>query len=839
MSSWEGVKHPSKTTTTPPPPPLPQPLGEQESPNISTMSELTLPEDEDDEDNNNNGVCHSPDRQQQQQQQQHRNSNSSLMEYSDTSNSVDDMLLWQQQQQQQPPTAQSEFRYRQDNFQPSMRMVRFTNSPSSLSEDEEQQQQQRIVTTKTKSNTKNNNINNRSDHSSGGSSRHRDRKKRASTNKERHHHHSHHHNHNNNNNNVFGNGWISQLAYSFRSPAPPPQRKRADKSGIHRSASDEHLEYPHHASDQCSTTSSDVVRCRDVPETALVEESGRGPFYPPRSHSLTDLSETSPLLGASLADQNLFRKSNELLFVPVADDIAHRKTDADYLALSASFLQDYEAGRAPTLSKNFAQVSPQQIRLYQYKYSSAFVTLLVTATFCFFLSCLLEGFDASHWHRPALTLLNFFGIAVFAVDIWFRHAMRGNPARIEHTRTSRSEMLVKPVLLLCIVLSVENLARVTVTDDSIVMFSSLFKPLFLFYVSTRARDALEALRRIIRLVLRVIIMELLLILIFAAVATRLFRTYDSFEDLSTAWLSLFELGTTVINPSVWLPMYHEASASAIFFVFYIVTAVFYLHSLVLSVVFQTYIQAASEIHDRNASDREDAVQLAYFALQRKGGTKNTVVYVQDVRQVLRLIRPHYNAMKINALVEIVDPSNQQTIDLATFRTKIRQALNASIRTARSATTLALLVELTAVAVAVVNFVYVILVSSRFSVSWFDSIQIQIGAFITLVGGFELLLRFNPMRIPDFTPLTRLNPTFDGLALLAAFLSIVGVALYLLGRPMSLEYILMGRAVDMIRIMRFFQVRQMTFLLWKLRRPARNSFFWLLSTDLSRYCSTKF
>jgi hypothetical protein len=98
-----------------------------------------------------------------------------------------------------------------------------------------------------------------------------------------------------------------------------------------------------------------------------------------------------------------------------------------------------------------------------------------------------------------------------------------------------------------------------------------------------------------------------------------------------------------------------------------------------------------------------------------------------------------------------------------------------------------------------------LVSSRFNSDWFDPIQTQLGALITVVGGFELLLRFNPMRIPDFTPLTRLNPTFDGLALVAAVTSFVGIVLCLMGRPMDLEYILMGRAIDMIRVMRFFQV----------------------------------
>ena len=99
-----------------------------------------------------------------------------------------------------------------------------------------------------------------------------------------------------------------------------------------------------------------------------------------------------------------------------------------------------------------------------------------------------------------------------------------------------------------------------------------------------------------RSALRVILMELLLILMFAAVACRLFQEYDSFHDLSTAWLSLFELTTTVVNPSLWMPMYAASKASAFYFVFFIVTSVFYLYLLVLSVVFQTYIHATTEIH---------------------------------------------------------------------------------------------------------------------------------------------------------------------------------------------------------------------------------------------------
>ena len=159
--------------------------------------------------------------------------------------------------------------------------------------------------------------------------------------------------------------------------------------------------------------------------------------------------------------------------------------------------------------------------------------------------------------------------------------------------------------------------------------------------------------------------------------------------------------------------------------------------------------------------------------------------------------------QIKALMDILDPSDQHAIDYPTFRTKIRQALNASIRTARSNTNFAMMIELIAAIVAVVNFVYIIVLTSSFSAGWLDSIILSIGSAITVLGTFELVVRFNPTRIANFTPITRLNPTFDGLALVGALVSGYGI----LGRPFgvahSMDCLLTGRAIDTIRIMRFF------------------------------------
>jgi hypothetical protein len=255
-------------------------------------------------------------------------------------------------------------------------------------------------------------------------------------------------------------------------------------------------------------------------------------------------------------------------------------------------------------------------------------------------------------------------------------------------------------------------------------------------------------------------------------------------------------------------MYQSVPSQSIFFIVFIITCVFYYHSLVLSVVFQTYIQAVTEIHERSSSDREDAVRLSFLALMKDG--QADVISTSSVRKCLQVVRPHYNALKMKALLDIVDPSNHHIIGYDAFRTKIRQALNASIRTARAATTFAMGVELIAVLVAVSNFVYVILVTSEWNALWFDSVEVVLGSIITLLGLLELVIRFNPLRVQNFAPITRLNFFFDGLASIAALFSFIGIVQYAASynpydRIEISDWLLMGRAIDMIRIMRFFPI----------------------------------
>eukprot|EP00543_Licmophora_paradoxa_P009629 CAMPEP_0202478286 /NCGR_PEP_ID=MMETSP1360-20130828/94381_1 /ASSEMBLY_ACC=CAM_ASM_000848 /TAXON_ID=515479 /ORGANISM="Licmophora paradoxa, Strain CCMP2313" /LENGTH=456 /DNA_ID=CAMNT_0049105563 /DNA_START=1162 /DNA_END=2532 /DNA_ORIENTATION=+ len=137
---------------------------------------------------------------------------------------------------------------------------------------------------------------------------------------------------------------------------------------------------------------------------------------------------------------------------------------------------------------------------------------------------------------------------------------------------------------------------------------------------------------------------------------------------------------------------------------------------------------------------------------------------------------------------------------------MRQALNSSVRATPTKSSFAFCIEVIAAVVAVSNFVYVILLTSEFQADWFDIVTFPAGVLITLLGVFELLVRFNPFHLLGYTPSTRLNSAFDGLATLAAFISCYGIVHYYnAAGNFAIGILLTGRAIDMVRIMRFFKI----------------------------------
>ena len=259
-------------------------------------------------------------------------------------------------------------------------------------------------------------------------------------------------------------------------------------------------------------------------------------------------------------------------------------------------------------------------------------------------------------------------------------------------------------------------------------------------------------------------------------------------------------------------MYQETKLAALFFVVFDAATTLYLHSLVLSVVFQTYVQASTEVHTMSVAYREETLRLSFEALRetthlQNGDSTPVVVQTSMVRRVIEKIRPHYSILKINALMDIYGGGDDSSVisgrplNFVQYRQQIHQVLNSSIRSAPKKNGIAYAVEIIAAIVAIFNLVYIILLSSILHLDWFDGIRLPLGFVITILGCFELTIRINPFGALRFTPLTKLNPTFDGIAAVAAGISIYG----LFHHKYKEELLVTGRAIDVVRIMRFQKI----------------------------------
>lgn len=248
-----------------------------------------------------------------------------------------------------------------------------------------------------------------------------------------------------------------------------------------------------------------------------------------------------------------------------------------------------------------------------------------------------------------------------------------------------------------------------------------------------------------------------------------------------------------------MPIYEDSKASAAFFILFEIITTLYLHSLVLSVVFQTYIQASTDVDALSMENQEETLRLSFAVLQTADGT----VPHRMVRKSLQFLRPHYPEIKINALMNIYNQHNilEEPYDYPRYRQQIECVLNASIRARPTRTFFSWTVENVATSVAVLNLVFILLLSSSWELAWFDSIRFPVGYTLTLLGGLELAIRADPLHMFSFTPITKLDPFFDGMALIAAGVSLQGLW-YIQYR---LEFLMIGRAIDVIRIMRIQRI----------------------------------
>lgn len=325
--------------------------------------------------------------------------------------------------------------------------------------------------------------------------------------------------------------WMTHLAYSFRSPLEAPPKTTPPKGGRHRSQpSWGTMEYPTtplapwrdafngHNSAHVSNASDHRERIPLVqPEAKTHIAYGTDPKSgepPRRGHNGGQGDRTRP----------------ESKHRPIT-----LKSKSTAATVAAFFLMDYEAGRPPTLSPNFDKITQWQLKIYRIHFSWGWRLFgIALPTVALFLA---------HSQSNLVTaLMHSYAILFFLIEVWMREQLYAKEPSSDEYHSERR--LNRPLVLFFIVLGLESWVWYIFPPDPTAkapaLVSSIFKPVVFFYISLQARHALEGLSMISRIVVRVIMIEMMLILAFAAVGCRLFREHESFKDLSSSWLSLFE-----------------------------------------------------------------------------------------------------------------------------------------------------------------------------------------------------------------------------------------------------------------------------------------------------------
>jgi hypothetical protein len=337
---------------------------------------------------------------------------------------------------------------------------------------------------------------------------------------------------------AFGRGFSSLSSDDFADEAPPPP-SRNFSSWLQSSTrmSSRVVKYSSSDNNADRSKSMESVLEGDADDDASTESNAflkrfllRSPFpkhkvqVPPTAQKTVEYlphntgGENSPLLGPGDGQSYLSGSQSEIGW--------SKENQKKAVLMAAIFLMDYERGRPSTLSTDLDSITAKNLRIHEVRYSRVWRALTNLAVFAFFISSCFEG--ETNLLLPFL--LNTFAIVVFASDIILQRLLN-----------LPDGLWTVPMIAMMSALSAEMIFISVLPGVRLrFLLTSIPKPIALFYYSGKARNALEALGRIAPIVTRVLALELLLILSFAAVACRLYSDFDSFHDLSTAWISLFQ-----------------------------------------------------------------------------------------------------------------------------------------------------------------------------------------------------------------------------------------------------------------------------------------------------------
>ena len=219
--------------------------------------------------------------------------------------------------------------------------------------------------------------------------------------------------------------------------------------------------------------------------------------------------------------------------------------DKKKIQLAATFLSDFEAGRSPLFSGRIPKYGERSLVGQFTTYDSISNLRLII-----------------YWVRfhPLWEIIRFFAVSMLFVascyeEPWHSNNLHNEEAHFLLLTMSMLFLSMEVITMLYIKHIIRSFWSLLVTSCSLLLCSSclicllnipaafcvgIVKPVVLYLMYPQYKDGVDALLGIIPIASKVIMMELILIGMSAAMATCLFSDFQQFAHFETSFLSMFK-----------------------------------------------------------------------------------------------------------------------------------------------------------------------------------------------------------------------------------------------------------------------------------------------------------
>ncbi|CAM1308868.1 TPCN3 (predicted) [Pycnogonum litorale] len=291
-------------------------------------------------------------------------------------------------------------------------------------------------------------------------------------------------------------------------------------------------------------------------------------------------------------DSDLVNITSDSLLEP--SDLPKGKTLTKYgdLVVAATLIIDAKNGRHSQFKPDESSVSLYLLYHHWILKILLYFFVFVNLMLALFEKPAVDGLSLPYW----VTIIIEIACLAFYLFRFFHGCMFIKP---EVFWSDRKNQIFLATIIITIVDMIQYTAVINSShNDYAIRFSRILRPIFLINIheGRQIRRAFRNIRRTLPDILNVLLLFFLTIALFSLMGLKLYKKYNLkysdgspyFQNYFDIFFDLYVLVTTANNPDVMMPVYDINKWNSLFFITFIIIALYIFMSIILAVIYNNY-----------------------------------------------------------------------------------------------------------------------------------------------------------------------------------------------------------------------------------------------------------